>query len=126
MAKIDQDKFKELLDAAKTRGKTATGKVAALSEIKEEIARARQAGFGYAHLAELIKRSGFSVSEDVVKRFCKQVLGEPTTKRKSRRKTRMEEEEVSSKPKSAASAPEAKLKPQGGKKSGFRVAGDDL
>jgi len=116
MTKINVNRFRDLIKTARPKGKEATGKVAALLEIKEDIAQARQAGFGYVQLAELIKGSGFSVSADVVKRFCKQVLGEPTAKRKRRGKD------------ASSTRGGEKKKPAvlGAKKDGFRVAGDDL
>ena len=57
-----------------------------LLPMKGSIAELRSKGASYAAIADILRNNNVSVASDTVFRFCHEVLGEPMTRRRKRRK----------------------------------------
>ncbi len=57
-----------------------------LLPMKGSIADLRSKGASYAAIADILRNVNVPVASDTVFRFCHEVLGEPTTRRRKRRK----------------------------------------
>jgi hypothetical protein len=58
-----------------------------LLPVKGSIAELRSKGASYAAIADILRNVNVPVASDTVFRFCHEVLGEPMTRRRKRRKT---------------------------------------
>ncbi len=58
-----------------------------LLPLKDSIAELRSKGVSYAAIADILRNISVPVASDTVFRFCHEVLGEPMTRRRKRRKT---------------------------------------
>jgi hypothetical protein len=57
-----------------------------LLPMKDGIAELRGKGVSYAAVADILRNINVSVASDTVFRFCHEILGEPMTRRRKRRK----------------------------------------
>jgi hypothetical protein len=57
-----------------------------LVPMKDSIAEVRSKGASYATIADILRNINVAVASDTVFRFCHEVLGEPMTRRRRRRK----------------------------------------
>jgi hypothetical protein len=57
-----------------------------LLPLKDSIAELRSKGVSYAAIADILRNINVPVASDTVFRFCHEVLGEPMTRRRKRRK----------------------------------------
>ena len=57
-----------------------------LLPLKDSIAELRSKGVSYAAVADILRNINVSVASDTIFRFCHEVLGEPMTRRRRRRK----------------------------------------
>jgi hypothetical protein len=58
-----------------------------LLPMKDSIAELRSKGASYATIADILRNINVPVASDTIFRFCHEVLGEPMTRRRKRRKT---------------------------------------
>ena len=57
-----------------------------LMPLKDSIAELRSKGASYAAIADILRNVNVPVASDTVFRFCHEILGEPITRRRKRRK----------------------------------------
>ncbi len=58
-----------------------------LLPVKDSIAELRSKGVSYAAIADILRNISVPVASDTVFRFCHEILGEPMTRRRKRRRT---------------------------------------